>query len=556
MSVYKKVNTNNEDKKNNINNESPLIILKNQNNNLGEELNRINNLVTKLKTQITKNEQEKNILISNNKKKEKNLQEISKMLEEANAQLTELKNKELELQSKTNNDVNSLEEKNDKENNNKTILELQKKITDLELQLKLSEKKKFTSLTEGKNTSIEIFKISNNNINNKINLYSPLRENNVNNEENVSLYDLNNAKNKNKKLQENIIKIQEEYETIEKEKKELLLKLNHYNNDKKKLIILLSQKDQDINEKINKEKLLNDDINKQLNENNKIKNNINIIQIKCQSLLKNKMILEDTVIKQENKLTELNNSIEEVMKIINKKENEINHDKIYINNLKEIINDLQKEYNNVEIRNKINSHNKELINLKIQLNALKNKPKNIININHVNNISNRNYLNKNNHPLNYLYQNKNNILTGRKKNQKNINHQNNKSLFIPKNKLIITNRNIKNNVPKIFINHKYKIINNRNQRNNSRQNNNNSLPNVEKYLRKNENKIDIEDKNNIKSQILNNYAFDIVNPEYKADSIPRLYQKHLNISKKEELEKQKIDEVKDLLDKIVSDFEN
>ena len=132
MSVYKKVNPNNNDKKNNMNlqNESPLIILKNQNNNLGDELNRINNLVIKLKTQISKNEQEKNKLILNNKKKEKNLEEITKMLEEANGQLTELKNKELEIESKNNNDTNLLtllKEKNDKENNSATILEIQKK---------------------------------------------------------------------------------------------------------------------------------------------------------------------------------------------------------------------------------------------------------------------------------------------------------------------------------------------------------------------------------------------------------------------------------------------
>ena len=160
MSVYKKINTNNGI----FDNQSPLIILKNENNNLGDELNRINNLITKLKTQITKNEQEKTILISNNKKKEKTLQEIMKTLEEANTQLTQLKNKELEQKTDNNNDLKALQEKNntlklEKEKNNAIIIELQKKITDLELQLKLSEKRIFTSLSEGKNESIEINKI-------------------------------------------------------------------------------------------------------------------------------------------------------------------------------------------------------------------------------------------------------------------------------------------------------------------------------------------------------------------------------------------------------------
>ena len=114
MSVYKKINANTEDKKNNVDlqNESPLIVLKNENINLGDELNRINNLIQKLKAQITENEQEKNILISNNKKKEKNLKEIMKTLEAANIQLNELKNKESEMQSENNN-YKSLKEKND-----------------------------------------------------------------------------------------------------------------------------------------------------------------------------------------------------------------------------------------------------------------------------------------------------------------------------------------------------------------------------------------------------------------------------------------------------------
>ena len=53
------------------------------------------------------------MLISNNIKKEKNLQEIMKTLEEANKQLNELKNKEIEIQLETNYDIKSLKEKND-----------------------------------------------------------------------------------------------------------------------------------------------------------------------------------------------------------------------------------------------------------------------------------------------------------------------------------------------------------------------------------------------------------------------------------------------------------
>ena len=61
MSVYKKHPTNDKKKKNNNEEqiESPLIILKTENNNLNNELKRINNLVTKLKSENIKSEQEK-----------------------------------------------------------------------------------------------------------------------------------------------------------------------------------------------------------------------------------------------------------------------------------------------------------------------------------------------------------------------------------------------------------------------------------------------------------------------------------------------------------------
>ena len=110
MSDNKIQSQNNEDNKNNTTNqnECPLVILKNENTNLGDELNRINNVITKLKSQIAKNEQEKGLLISNYNKKDKNVQEIIKNLKDANTQLNALKNKELEIQSENSLNIKAL----------------------------------------------------------------------------------------------------------------------------------------------------------------------------------------------------------------------------------------------------------------------------------------------------------------------------------------------------------------------------------------------------------------------------------------------------------------
>ena len=197
------------------------------------------------------------------------------------------------------------------------------------------------------------------------------------------------------------------------------------------------------------------------------------------------------------------------------------------------------------MKNKININNQELINLKKQFNYLKNAPHNIININNINNINNRNYYNKNNHIINKRYKKP----------------QNNRSLIVKnKNDTIVSYNHISNNIPKI-IGKKYKIINNKNSKNMYSQINNNSLPNVEKFEKKNNVKKYIIN-NGLKTNVINNKGNNlsvipkIENKDYNNNFMPKIYQKYLNDSKKEEYEKQKIDEVKILLDKIVSDFES
>ena len=468
-----------------------------------------------------------------------------KTFKEANAQLTELKNKELELQLKNYNINNKSNDILKVENNKINVL--QKKITDLELKLKLSEQKYFTILAEGKNPSIEIYSNKN-----KINI--------VNESSNRShIHELYEMKNKNNKLEENIKKLRDDYAKSEREKLDLITKVNQFNNDKKLLISLLDKKEEDINNRKNIQLLLNDDINKQLNENSIIKNNLNIMQNKCKVLLKSKSLLEDTVIKKESKVNELDKSMNEIMKIMNKKEVEINNDKVYINSLKDIIKELQQKYNT----NKNNK--KKILNSKMNFSYLK-KENEKINIINRNDTNSKKYLKKNNYIYN-LYRNNSNKKDNRyneniKMNQRYYNLRHNKSTF-EENNSINTLFSNSNNLQAIIRKNKNQNSNNKRNKMYNRENNN-SLPDL------NELKIKINIRNKIisdgvgkneKSQLIKNnsiMAFNIPKFENKLlnnSPIHKIYEKHYNNCKKEEFEKQKIEEVKELFDKIVSDFQ-
>ena len=520
MSVYRKHSINTS--KNKINDdsqkESPLSILKLENNNLNNELKLINNLITKLKSENLKTEQEKSLLLSNNKKIDNNLIEIKKQLDDYNNQLIELKNKEKEKEININ--TQSLD-------NNKQILEMQNKITDLELRLKLSEQKIFAPLEEGKNSCFEIIN----------------KEKNLDNSNEV-IEELNKAKIMNQNLIEKIKEQKKNFENVSNEKNNIIKQLNEYNKDKKKLEILIGKKEEDINQISNKENKLKRNISIQTNENMKIKNNINIIKTKCNNLIKEKYNLEDIVIKQEEKINGLNKSINEVRHIMNIKDNEISKDKIYIKNLKDVINDLKKEYKHKNIKkNKNLNQNKGLFNLRIKLNDLKNQGQNIININNINNINNKNYFYNNS--INNLY--KINIGKNPKYNNKmNIRYRNekNNNSFLrridPKNNMYFS-KNTKN----------YYEINTSQK--------NKSLPNVERSTKRPKDiqiyKI-IKNKNKLILNKRKNFNF-LEEQKIKNDENlkPRLLKQNLDLSNEED-EKEKMEEVKGLFDKIIFDFDN
>ena len=117
------------------------------------------------------------------------------------------------------------------------------------------------------------------------------------------------------------------------------------------------------------------------------------------------------------------------------------------------------------------------------------------------------------------------------------------------------------NISKIPLIQKYKIENYLNKQNkiNVSQKNNQSLPNVEGY-RNNinlKNYLINEAKTNLKSQIINkrNYRNELQIPKIDNRHSRNIPRPKLNFPQTHDIEKQKIEEVKDLIDKIVSEFD-
>ena len=230
---------------------------------------------------------------------------------------------------------------------------------------------------------------------------------------------------------------------------------------------------------------------------------------------KNKFNLENIVIKKENKITELNKSINDAKKMINIKNKEIINDKKYINNLKEVIKDLKQEFNKKNILKK--NHNK-FINLNNKLVIKKD------NLRYRNNYQNQN---KRNDSMNYISFNKDMNIIYKKNNE-----------FEHPIKLYKNNYGI-----------------------NSYQNKNKSVPNVKHTTKRKNNKIKIYKITNFNNKIENKFI--ISPPKLKDGLMLKLFKKPLKLNKiknkieqdKEDNDKKNIEEVKELFDKIIDDFD-
>ena len=358
-----------------VKNENYISVLKKENSELDNKLKKVNQLVSQLKSKISENEKEKNLILTVSNKKELDLQNIKKQLEQTKSKVDELKNKNKQELLNLANQNDFLKNKSEMDIN--TIAELQQKITNLEFKLKSSSStsitKKFPVLFNTHNFSLVLEGgAQKNEKNGNTSLTDILKLKFENKNDNLFLTGRNELiemKENNEKLNEQLILLQNELAKHQKDKNNLNLELEKYNLEKEKLMENLNKKNELLNTKMTQENQLNNNLMKQLIENKKIQTSLDNIIIKCKNLEKDKNELENVILEQENKVNELSTSIKKAIEVLNLKNSELNNNKLYIKNLEDIIRDLNKEFHNMRLKKK-KENSMEVEKLKIQLEKL------------------------------------------------------------------------------------------------------------------------------------------------------------------------------------------
>ena len=372
-----------------VKNENYISVLKKENSELDNKLKKVNQLVSQLKSKISENEKEKNLILTVSNKKELDLQNIKKQLEQTKSKVDELKNKNKQELLNLANQNDFLKNKSEMDIN--TIAELQQKITNLEFKLKSSSStsntKKFPVLFNTHNFSLVLEGgAQKNEKNGNTSLTDILKLKFENKNDNLFLTGRNELiemKENNEKLNEQLILLQNELAKHQKDKNNLNLELEKYNLEKKKLMENLNKKNELLNTKMTQENQLNNNLMKQLIENKKIQTSLDNIIIKCKNLEKDKNELENVILEQENKVNELSTSIKKAIEVLNLKNSELNNNKLYIKNLEDIIRDLNKEFHNMRLKKK-KENSMEVEKLKIQLEKLQRENQKLMEYNNKN----------------------------------------------------------------------------------------------------------------------------------------------------------------------------
>ena len=372
-----------------VKNENYISVLKKENSELDNKLKKVNQLVSQLKSKISENEKEKNLILTVSNKKELDLQNIKKQLEQTKSKVDELKNKNKQELLNLANQNDFLKNKSEMDIN--TIAELQQKITNLEFKLKSSSStsntKKFPVLFNTHNFSLVLEGgAQKNEKNGNTSLTDILKLKFENKNDNLFLTGRNELiemKENNEKLNEQLILLQNELAKHQKDKNNLNLELKKYNLEKEKLMENLNKKNELLNTKMTQENQLNNNLMKQLIENKKIQTSLDNIIIKCKNLEKDKNELENVILEQENKVNELSTSIKKAIEVLNLKNSELNNNKLYIKNLEDIIRDLNKEFHNMRLKKK-KENSMEVEKLKIQLEKLQRENQKLMEYNNKN----------------------------------------------------------------------------------------------------------------------------------------------------------------------------
>ena len=434
------------------------------------------------------------------------------------------------------------------------------------------------------------------------------KNNTINNNDDLFLTGRNESKEyqeKNILLECKLNKLKIDLNNIEIERNNLIKLLEQYSTEKKKMLSTLNEKNEKINDKLNGANNLNDNIMKQILENKKYNYMLFQIKIKKQNLEKDIFELENIIMKQKNKINDLSTSVENIVKIVENKNNEIKSNKNYIFNLENNIKEINKKFSNIK-QNKYTYNNikkeelpklleqieklkKEYIylieknknslkfknNIKINYNIINNNGNNIINdlnkynFNKSKNISviqNERYENK----IKKIYHNQNNYHSRNEFNELNGISPNNQRKIISGTRIRNIN-NISENIlnKKLLNNYNYKKFNidnynkmkikiKSNNRDKINYFNSNSMRNIKNYkINMNSQKV-LKKINIIKFKKRVNSSININNINNIKNKIQKKNMKSFSGIDKNNLisEHEKINEFKDFLDKIISDFEN
>ena len=522
-----------------LNSENYVSSLKIENISLNSQIKTLTDIIATLKNQLSNYEIEKNRLLLSSNKKDNELKEIKQKLSQAKSQVEKLKQK---IHQKV--EFPDLISNNDKclKPNSNLFLQLQNKITDLELKLKKEESKSISYSNKNKNLILSQLQNSNN-----ISLFIPSTINKIkNSSQNISdlfITGTNDvAENKpNQKLIKCIDELKIEISNIGRDREGIKVGLKNLTKERNDLVKILKNKNEEINNKLDQQNKLSQDLIEQLDKKKKMRTFYRKIKIKNKNLKNDKKILEDVIFKQEKKVLKLSKSYQNVLNIINVKNEEIYRNKNYIFNLEEKIKKLKMKFEKLisdkEKEKQINDLELKIKNIREKSGKYKIIKGNKIpeNRNPGNNIHNINFFIKNQRPF---Y--KNDFFRIKQKIFMNNNIQNPSvfNSFILKgnknNKIIINNYSDKKyNLQRMFNkNIGYQFYNKK------------RIDSKGNLLKHNKSTIDIRDNKD------NNNLFENINLSHSIS-----LNKKIKYFQEEKKEKEKIEEFKSFFNKFVEDLE-
>ena len=348
----------------------------------------LNDTINTLNNKLSNYEIEKNKILLSSNENDKYLKEIKQKLYQTKSEVEKLKQIINQKENKNKNNISIFNpifedeeyHKNNEEyqkNSESNLIKLQSKIIDLKLQLnKKKNKFRFFSPTH-KNILLSPLKNSKN-----ISLFIPSFLNKGQNRQNLSELCLtgtdetSETKNSNIKEINYLNEVKQDNNSVGKGEIKIETELKKLKNENNNLLKILKNKNEEINDKLEQQNKLSKNLIETLDRNKKIRNIFRIFINKNKKLENEKKLLEDIILKQENKVIKLSKSYKNAINMMNDKKEEINRNKNYIFNLEETIKKYKKTFEN------INNNEKKKINeleMKIKNNKDENNNQTIFN---------------------------------------------------------------------------------------------------------------------------------------------------------------------------------